>query len=269
MSAKIQFWKGNKLHLISFYSWPTFQAEEDVRVRGITFFYLQAGKCNKLERFTPLSLKFDLVIVSGAAVIGFLQNTYNRAAFSCVSEPDAFTKQLCYDKYSSTLNYFVVITYAVLFVCWIFFAVYGAVTVRQIKRDRQNQSKQSLKFKRVYIIHDHVCFRLIFIGVMIVLFCSSQTLSVPSMYKCSLATNTTRIPSNQTEIDLFCHDQHYKRKSNLNFAIIAVKAFIMVLCIIEFGDIILPPPGELLNKLLGEVVGDSESRSQGRSIPSP
>lgn len=205
-------------------------------------------------------IQLILVVLSGATLIGLLHNTNNRDTFHCAPNPDVLAKQLCYDKYASTVpRNFVAITYAVLCVCWIFFMVYGALTLRQIKRDQQNENNQSTKFKRVYLCH--VCFRLIFLAVMIALFCSYQTLSIPLMYKCSLA-NTTPITFNLTKTALYCHDQHYKDKSNLNIAIIAIEVFLLVLCICEVIHLITLTPEKLLNKLLGDIMAENNENEQ-------
>ena len=124
--------------------------------------------------------------------------------------------------------YFVVLAYIVLFVLSISFMLYGAFTLRELKRDQQ---KKPDRFRRVYLLH--VCCRLIFILVMIGIFCGNQTLIVPKTYKCSEAAVATPTPFNQTEANLHCHDQHYREKSISNIAIIVIKVFIMILCIIE------------------------------------
>ena len=175
-------------------------------------------------------IQLILVAIFGIILIAFLKSTYDREAFTCVPETNSITNQLCYDEYSSAMNqwftplYFVALAYAVLVVLSISFMLYGALTLRQIKHDRQ---KKPAYFRRVYLLH--VCCRLIFIPVMIGIFCGTQTLIVPKTYKCSVATVATPIPFNHTETDLHCHDQHYREKSISNIAIIVIKVFIMIL----------------------------------------
>ena len=82
------------------------------------------------------------------------------------------------------------------------------------------------------------------------------------MFKCSLTTNTIPTPFNQTETDLYCHDQHYKEKSDLNIAIIVIKAFVMILCIIELIQIKALTPEELLKKLLKDVENNNVPQSE-------
>jgi len=217
------------------------------------------------SRTLPGGIELFLVLFFGISFIVFLQSTYNRDAFTCEPETSSITKQLCYDEYSSAMNqwftplYFVVLAYIVLFVLSISFMLYGAFTLRKLKRDRQ---KKPDCFRRVYLLH--VSCRLIFILVMIGIFCGNQTLIVPKTYKCSVAAVATPTPFNQTETDLHCHDQHYREKSICNIAIIAIEVFIMILCIIEFIQVKrLTPPQKLLTKLLGEifepVIGENEN----------
>ena len=214
-------------------------------------------------------IQLILVVSFGITLIAFLISTYNNEGFTCEPETNSITKQLCYDEYISALSrwftplYFVALVYVVLVVLSISFMLYGAFTLRQINRDRQNKNNQSKKpeiFRRVYLLH--VCCRLIFIGVMIGIFCGNQTLSVPQTYKCLLAADTTPTPFNQTEPDLHCHDQHYREKSISNIAIIAIKVFIMILCIIEFIQVTLTLPTELLTKLLGDIFEDDVESNQ-------
>ena len=215
-------------------------------------------------------IQLILITIFGITLIAFLKSTYNRETFTCEPETNSITKQLCYDKYSSAMNhwfpplYFVVLTYVVLVFLSISFMLYGAFTLRQIERDRKDENNQSTKadiFKRNYLLH--VCCRLIFIVVMIGIFCGNQTLIVPKTYKCSVAAVATPIPLNQTETHLHCHDQHYREKSIFNIGIIVIKVFIMILCIIEFMQVILTPADKLPEKLLGLVFEDDENPLEG------
>ena len=163
------------------------------------------------SRTLPGGIELFLVVFFGISFIAFLKNTYNRDSFTCEPETSSIIKQLCYDEYSSAMNqwftpmYFVVLAYLVLFVLSISFMLYGAFTLRELKRDYQ---KKPDCFRRVYLLH--VCCRLILILVMIGIFCGNQTLIVPKTYHCSVSAVTTPIPLNQTETDLHCHDQHYR-----------------------------------------------------------
>ena len=207
-----------------------------------------------------------LVAIFGITLIAFLKSIYNRDSFTCDAETSSISKQLCYDEYSSAMNqwftplYFVVLTYVVLVVFWVSFMLYGAFTLRKLKREQQEKPDC---FRRVYLLH--VCCRLIFILVMIGIFCGFQTLIVPKTYKCSVAAVATPSPLNGTETDLHCHDQHYRVKSICNIAIIVIKVFITILCTIEFIQVILTPADKLREKLLGPVLDeDSENLLEGK-----
>ena len=212
-------------------------------------------------------IQLVLITIFGITFIAFLNSTYNRETFTCEPEINSITKQLCYDEYSSAMNqwfaplYFVVLACVVLVVLSMSFMLYGAFTLRQIKRDRRDDNNQSTKagsFKRAYLLY--ACCRLIIIVVMIGIFCGNQTLIVPKTYTCSVAAVATPIPLNQTETDLHCHDQHYREKSISNIAIIAIEVFIMILCIIEFIQVKrLTPPKNLLIKLLAEIFDAEDS----------
>ena len=216
------------------------------------------------SRTLPGCIELIVVLLFGISFMAFLKSTYNRDLFTCELETSSMTKQLCYDEYSSAMNqwftplYFVVLAFIVLFVLSISFMLYGAFTLRELKRDHQ---KKPDCFRRVYLLH--VCCRLIFILVMIGIFSGNQTLIVPKTYKCSVAAVATPIPLNQTETDLHCHDQHYREKSIFNIGIIVIKVFIMILCTIEFIQVILTPADELLKKLPGLVFEDDENPLEG------
>ena len=107
---------------------------------------------------------------------------------------------------------------------------------------------------------------------MIGIFCSYQTLNLPSVFKCS--TNTTRIPANQTETVIQCNDLHYKEKSNLNIAIIVINTFIMMLAILELCHLLVTRE-KFQEKLLGDVLENlspsneaTGNSSQGKTISS-
>ena len=179
------------------------------------------------------------------AVLGALQfyHANDRLTFSCSLKPDDFTKQLCYDKYTSFTTSWLIprnvvaIIYGVLCVCWICFLLYSAVTIRQI-RDQEAGSNEGQahwgKLHRMYNVH--VIFRLVFLGGMIGVFCSSQTLVLRSEFDCSAHTpqpNEKEISVNQTESTMQCNDLHYKEKSNLNIVILVIGALVMILGISE------------------------------------
>ena len=178
-------------------------------------------------------------------ILGALQKYHDsdRLNFNCDPKPSDFIRQSCYNSYISTVTKphgliprnVVAITLGVLCACWIGFAIFGAVTLQKRTGDRNNKNTKT--FLCVYFIH--VIFRILFLGVMLGLVCSYQTISLPSVFKCDnneiLQTNnqTTPSPVIQTKITLQCNDLHHKEKSNLNIAFISVDAFCMVFSILE------------------------------------
>ena len=198
------------------------------------------------------ALQFLVVLFVLGGVLGTLQfyHANDRLTFSCSLKPDDFTKQLCYDEYTSTMSPWLIprnvvaIIYGVLCVCWICFLFFSAVTIRQIKRDQEARTNQRQaqwgKLSCMYNIH--VVFRLMFFGRMIDVFCSSQTINLPSMFECiprTPQTNKTVISVNQTESKKQCNDLHYKEKSNLNIVILVIGALLMMLGISELLQLTL------------------------------
>ena len=196
-----------------------------------------------LKLQTPLGgLQSILFPASHLTIFSILQSYHanDRFNFNCDPKPSAFIRQLCYNNYISTVTKphgliprnVVAITFSVLCACWIGFAIYGVVTLR--KRYEERKAKRLL---RAYFIH--VFFRIFFLGVMLGLVCSYQTIVLPSVFKCGvneiLQTNSQITPSplNQTKLKLLCNDLHYKEKSHLNIAFISVDAFFMVVSILE------------------------------------
>ena len=181
--------------------------------------------------------------------LGALQfyHANDRLTFSCSLKPDDFTKQLCYENYTSTMSSWLVprdvvaIIWSVLCVCWFCFMVYSAVTLRKIKNDRETASNQRQarwrKLQCRYIIH--VIFRLVFLGAMIGVFCSSQTFNLPSLFECTPQTNKTAISVNQTESKMQCNDLHYKAKSKFNIVVVVIEALLIMLGLTELLQLTL------------------------------
>ena len=198
-----------------------------------------------LKLQTPLGgFQSILFPASHLTIFGILQSYHDndRLNFNCDPKPSAFIRQLCYDNYISTVTKphgliprnVVAITFSVLCACWIGFAIYGVVTLRKRPGYEERNTK---KFLRAYFIH--VFFRIFFLGVMLGLVCSYQTIFLPLVFKCGvneiLQTNsqTTPSPLNHTKLKLQCNDLHYKEKSHLNIAFISVDAFFIVVSILE------------------------------------
>ena len=198
-----------------------------------------------LKLQTPLGgFQSILFPASHLTIFSILQSYHanDRFNFNCHPKPSDFIRQRCYDNYISTVTKphgliprnVVAITFSVLCACWIGFAIYGVVTLRKRPGCKEKNTK---KFLRAYFIH--VFFRIFFLGVMLGLVCSYQTIFLPSVFKCGvdeiLQTNsqTTSSPLNQTKLVLQCNDLHYKEKSYLNIAFISVDVFFMVISILE------------------------------------
>ena len=105
-----------------------------------------------------------------------------------------------------------------------------------------------------YIYGLYAVFCILFIFNLVAIASNTDNVMVPSMYECSLATDTALIPPNQAESDLHCHDKRYKEKSYLKMAFLIVNAFIVILGIIELTYVVtLLPPQKLVEKLLGDM----------------
>ena len=217
------------------------------------------------------AVQFLVVLFVFGGILGALQfyHANDRLTFSCSTKPDDFTKQLCYDNYTSTMSPWLIprnvvaIIYGVLCVCWICFLLYSAVTIRQIKRNEEAQPNQrQARWRKLHCRYNtHVIFRLMFLGGMIGAFCSSQTLDLPSVFECSPhtpQTNKTATSVNQTKSTMQCNDLHYKEKSNLNIVILVIKALVIILGISELLQLTLTrkPFQEML---LGNVLEETNN----------
>jgi len=198
------------------------------------------------------AVQFLVVLLVFGGVLGALQfyHANDRLTFNCSPKPDDFTRQLCYDEYTSTMSPWLIprnvvaIIYGILCVCWICFLIYSAVTIRQIRRDQEAQPNQrQSQWGKLHCMYNiHVVFRLVFLSGMIAVFCSSQTLDLPSVFECkphTPQTNKTAISVNQTESTMQCNDLHYKEKSNLNIVILVIEALVMILGISELLQLTL------------------------------
>jgi len=222
------------------------------------------------------AVQFLVVLFVFGGVLAALQfyHANDRLTFGCSLKLNDFTRQLCYDKYTSTMSPWLIprdvvaIIYGILCVCWISFLLYSAMTIRQINRDRQaepnRRQAQWGKLRCVYIIH--VLFRVVFLGVMIGIFCSSQALHLPSVFKCSVhtpQTNKTVISVNQTESTMQCNDLHYKAKSNLNIVILVIEAFVLILGIFEVLQLTLIKRNPFHEMLIGNVFEETNNLDMG------
>ena len=190
----------------------------------------------------------------------------DRLNFNCHPKPSDFIRQLCYNSYIFTVSKphgliprnVVAVTLGVLCLCWVNFAIHGAVALR--KRPGHRNNRNAKKFLYIYFIH--VFFRILFLGGMLGLVCSYQTILLPSVFKCEvnqiLQTNsqTTPSPLNQTKIILQCNDIHYKEKSRQNIAFISVGAIVVMLSIWEVLNLGCKKEN-ILQALIGDTGDDS------------
>ena len=234
---------------------------------GTDTYGMMADSCKLVIKLQTALGKFQSILfpLSHITILGILQSyhTNDRFNFNCDPKPSDFIRQLCYNNYISTvtkphgliLRNVVAITFSILYACWIGFAIYGAVTLR--KRPGHGKNKNIKTFLCIYFIH--VFFRILFLGVMLGLVCSYQTIILPSVSKCDVneilqtKSQTTPSPLNQTKIKLHCNDLHHKEKSNLNIAVIIVDASFMVVSILEVLHLYC-----IRENYLQKLVGDHE-----------
>ena len=127
-------------------------------------------------------VQFILSVGSLSYILDTLRKYHDkdRLNFNCDPKPSDFIRQRCYNSYISTVTRphglipgnIVAVTLGVLCLCWVSFAIYGAVVLRKRPGDRNNRNAK--KFRRIYFIH--VFFRILFLGVMLGLVCSYHTL---------------------------------------------------------------------------------------------
>lgn len=186
--------------------------------------------------------RFLLFLVSWPTIIGLL-NGYldkDRLTFNCEPKPSDVIKQLCYNRYTSTMSprliplNFAYIVSGVFGFFWGVIIFYSAKVLPQIKReqDRAKKGCQSRRFWRNFL--SHVCVELAVLVAMMVLFFRYQTVSLPVIFKCPQRNATTQIPVHQGK-NLTCSDLYYRQKSRLNIGIISVMAVSMFLCILVIG----------------------------------
>lgn len=217
---------------------------------------------NKLLKLVQLGLRSQtmyshiqilLIIISRLVSFGLLQHTNVREAFSCVPKPNATIEQLCYHNYTSSYSRIfvaVLIVDGLFYLTWIIFSVYGAFVLRNLKRNEEGLSypcSKSITFRGAYI--SALGFRCKAALSMTV--ATGLWLSVPSPYNCPLPSDTARMLFNQTQNELFCHDQRYKAKTNLKIDFLTINVFILALCITELVYVTEIRLEKILYKVLG------------------
>ena len=211
---------------------------------------------------------FVVSVISWPVVIDLLRDYHgkDRFNFNCVPKPNDFTRQRCYDNYTSATSPlltpldFAGITYGVSASVWLFFTLMGAAILQRFHQetDRKKKEKVEKHFYRVFICH--ICIQCAILAVMMGLFCHYQTLTFPAEYMCSL-TNTTLSSFTQVAVNITCNDLRYKEKSKVNIAIIVVMAVSLLLCLLTIIHV-RKIKENLLHLLLGNVDEDHGSKSE-------
>ena len=215
---------------------------------------------------------FFFWLFSWPFVIGFLKDYHDkdRLTFNCIPKPDDFTRQRCYDNYTSAMSLlplhltpldFAGIAFGGLGMVWVSFILMGATILRRIQRERGEQRKRKLSktFVQTFIVH--VCIQLVFLGVMMGLFSSYQRLHFPAEYKCH-QTKTTLTSLNQTPVNITCNDLRYKEKSKLNIAIIWIMASSIFLCLLTLIHLAVTRKA-FLEQLLGDIFETDDRKEPG------
>ena len=220
-------------------------------------------------------IHFFFWLFSWPFVIGFLKDYHDkdRLTFNCIPKPDDFTRQRCYDNYTSAMSLlplhltpldFAGIAFGGLGMVWVSFILMGATILRRIQRERgeQRKRKHSKTFVQTFIVH--VCIQLVFLGVMMGLFSSYQRLYFPAEYKCH-QTNTTLTSLNQTPVNITCNDLRYKEKSRLNITIIWIMACSIFLCLLTLIHLAVTRKA-FLEQLLGDIFETDDRKEPGLNL---
>ena len=149
------------------------------------------------------------------------------------------------------------IAYGGLGIAWVPFILMGAVILRRIQRERSEQRKRKHSKTFVLTFIAHVCIQLVFLGVMLGLFCTYQRLHFPAEYKCH--------QTNITITSLKCNDLRYKEKSKLNIAIIGIMAFSIILCLLILIHLAITRKA-FVEQLLGNIFEREDGNAAGLNL---
>ena len=205
---------------------------------------------------------FVVSVTSWPVVIDLLRDYHgkDRFNFNCVPKPNDFTRQRCYDNYTSATSPlltpldFASITYGVSASFWLFFTLMGAAILRRFHQEKNRKKKKKVEKQFYCVFICHIC---AILAVMMGLFCHYQTLTFPAEYMCSL-TNTTLSSFSQVAVNITCNDLRYKEKSKVNIAIIVVMAVSLLLCLLTIIHV-AKSKENLLQLLLGNADEDHGS----------
>ena len=220
-------------------------------------------------------IHFIFFLISWPFVIGFLKDYHDkdRLTFNCIPKPDDFTRQRCYDNYTSAMSLlplhltpldFACTAYGGLGMIWVSFILMGAVILRWIQRERGEQGKRKHSKTFVLTFIAHVCVQLVFLGVMMGLFCTYQGLHFPAEYKCH-QTNMMLTSLNQRPVNFTCNDLLYNEKSNLNIAIIGIMAFSTVCCLLALIHLVVKRKA-FVEQLLRNIFETEDGNAAGLNL---
>ena len=203
-----------------------------------------------------------LLVLSVAAwpyIIGQLKDyeSKDRLQFNCMPEVIKFKTQLCYNNYTSAMSplltplNFAGITFGLSGFGWLFVTLLGALNLRRIHKENDEETKKKLEklFLRKFIFH--ICGQFVLLVVMIGLFLRYQKLKYPEEYSC-FSANTT----------LTCSDLRYKEKSDLNIAIIVVFSVSIVFCVMSIIHVAKSKDVKLSNLLIGNIEEDHKKEEE-------
>ena len=215
-------------------------------------------------------IHFLLFLFSWPFVIGFLKDYHDkdRLTFNCLPKPSDYTRQRCYDRYVSSLSPvltpldFAGIAFGVLGFFWVCFIITGGWLKRQIGKEQDVRRKKRHTRKFLLTFTCHVCFQLVALVVMLVLFCSYQTLGFPAEYSCTQG-NITLSPINQVlASNVTCNDLRYKDKSKLNKGMIAIMSLSIFLCLLTMLHLLVTRK-VFVEHLLGNITSPDDEQSIG------
>ena len=179
-------------------------------------------------------------MISWSFVIHLLRDIHGKDRlqfFNCVPKPNDFTRQRCYDNYTSAMSPlltpldFAGITLGVSGFGWLFVILFGVEMLRRIHKETNTERQKRLAKKCYWMFICHICFQFGLLVAMIGLFCLYQKLKYPAEYSC-FSANTTLTSFNQVAVNITCNDLQYKEKSKLNIAIIVVFSVSIVFCLL-------------------------------------
>ena len=160
--------------------------------------------------------------------------------------------------------HFACTAYGGLGMVWVSFILMGAVILRWIQRERGEQGKRKHSKTFVLIFIAHVCVQLVFLGVMMGLFCTYQRLHFPAEYKCH-QTIMTLTSLNQRPVNFTCNDLLYNEKSNLNIAIIGIMAFSTVCCLLALIHLVVKRKA-FVEQLLRNIFETEDGNATGLNV---